>query len=281
MSLLSRLRYSKKRGFTLIESLAVIAIIGILLSLSIYTITQAQRQARDTVRKSDVSAIAQGFEARALDKTCTDQTALNIYPGEAILISEVPPAERMLWHPVEDVSGSGIVDRCNPFSTYLSSIPNDPKILTNKYHFNLAAKSDARGQHYRIAAKLEKRPTDDQWKEICRQSDVWYGEFIGEKYNGCGGYIDTYGGGIMDGMMIEEDPIDPGGLGGFLHYIVSPAYACTFDTVTGTWGNCAQVCDGLIVDSAEWDANNCRGMFDDPPGDGEDSAFPYNYYIGR
>ncbi len=169
-----------KPGFTLIEALSVVAIIGILVSLAVYVVTQAQRQARDTKRKSDLAAIAQGFEARFLDKTCSDPTAVGQYPGKELAIgaSGVRP-----WYPTSQLSSALI---CNPFSLYLANIPTDSLGTQNQYYFNLSG-NELDAEHYRLAARLEKEPTPTQWEEICRLSDVWSENFYGQPYDGCGG----------------------------------------------------------------------------------------------
>jgi len=50
------------RGFTLIELLVVISIIGILASIALVSFTGAQRQARDTRRKSDIKQYQTSLE---------------------------------------------------------------------------------------------------------------------------------------------------------------------------------------------------------------------------
>ena len=54
-----------KRGFTLIELLIVISIIGILAALATFSFTSAQKQARDTNRKSDLTQYRTALEAFA------------------------------------------------------------------------------------------------------------------------------------------------------------------------------------------------------------------------
>lgn len=59
------MKIKNSSGFTLIELLVVIAIIGILAALSMVSFTTAQRQARDSQRKSDVKQYSTALEAFA------------------------------------------------------------------------------------------------------------------------------------------------------------------------------------------------------------------------
>ena len=56
---------SRFTGFTLIELLVVISIIGILASLTLVSYTGAQKQTRDTQRRSDLSQYRNGLETYA------------------------------------------------------------------------------------------------------------------------------------------------------------------------------------------------------------------------
>ena len=53
-----------RRGFTIIEGLITLVVIGTLLTLGVVSMTNQQAQARDKERESDIAAIARGLEWR-------------------------------------------------------------------------------------------------------------------------------------------------------------------------------------------------------------------------
>jgi len=67
----------KENGFTLLELLIVIAIVGILVSIGVVSYSQAQKKSRDSRRTSDVKAIQSAWEQYYADNagqypaTCT------------------------------------------------------------------------------------------------------------------------------------------------------------------------------------------------------------------
>jgi general secretion pathway protein G len=65
----------KQGGFTLLELLIVIVIIGILALLIIPNITSAPKKARDTKRKTDLTTIRKGLEEYFVNN--------NVYPGSS------------------------------------------------------------------------------------------------------------------------------------------------------------------------------------------------------
>jgi len=59
------LTQNKIKGFTLLELLVSLSIIGIILALAVASLTGSQAQARDTKRKSDLSSYRTAFENMA------------------------------------------------------------------------------------------------------------------------------------------------------------------------------------------------------------------------
>ena len=171
----------KKRGFTLIESLAVIAIIGTLATLTTFIITSVQRSARDAKRKSDITAVAEGFEARYADKTCGNGAMVGRFPGQDQLRRPTGVYE---WGSITVLANDSL---CNPFSEYLGTIPADPKSSQGRgYYFNLSYDDDnpsVNFKHYRLAASLERAPKSSEISELLKQSKSWTEDFNGWSYD--------------------------------------------------------------------------------------------------
>lgn len=72
-------------GFTLIELLIVIAIVGILVSISVVSYTLVQKQSRDQRRRSDLKAIQNAWEQYYADYT-------NTYPSSCSVSTVYLPA---------------------------------------------------------------------------------------------------------------------------------------------------------------------------------------------
>ncbi len=168
-----------KRGFTLIEALTVISIIGILASLGTFVVSSAQRQARDAKRRSDLTAIGVAFQARFESKTCSNAADLRRYPGYS------NPDNSTEWHPVTELIQGGNTDTCGAFTEFLTIIPTDSKFdATYPYKFNLSNKDSQIGKHFRLATKLERTLTPEQVAERARNSRIWIGNFGGKVYPG-------------------------------------------------------------------------------------------------
>jgi prepilin-type N-terminal cleavage/methylation domain-containing protein len=76
-----------RRGFTIVELVIVIAIMGVLLILTVVNLRGSQISARDEQRKADIDAISQNIEIFYRNGT-TSSTNVGVYPATTIIGSE-------------------------------------------------------------------------------------------------------------------------------------------------------------------------------------------------
>jgi type II secretion system protein G len=122
------------KGFTLVELLVVISIIGILIALSIFGLQAARESSRDARRKADLEQIRSGLEIYKSD--------CNSYPASlsfgASLVGNDP--------------GNTNCDG----NTYIAQVPTDPVTPARTYYYS----SD--GLNYQLCASLEQTPTSPE-----------------------------------------------------------------------------------------------------------------------
>lgn len=111
----------KTSGFTLMELLIVIAILGILATIALGSFRSSQIKGRDAQRKNDLSQI---------------QKALEMYYNDYAGYPETLPAGGGSW---SDAKGT----------LYMKEVPKDPK------DFDYCYETTADNTWYRIYAKLE------------------------------------------------------------------------------------------------------------------------------
>lgn len=79
-------KFFGKKGFTLLELLVVISIIGLLIAIGAVAFTTAQKKGRDARRRADIKAYQSAFEQYYAENstygTCAAMIAANIAGGE-------------------------------------------------------------------------------------------------------------------------------------------------------------------------------------------------------
>lgn len=115
------------RGFTFIEILVVVTIIGLLTVAGAVSYSQFVKQSRDAKRKVDIEQIRAAIEIYRSNNS--------LYPLTAAF-------------DFSNCSNPGTISDAS--STYLSKTPNDPKCSTMKYYY-----SSSDGSTYSIAVRLE------------------------------------------------------------------------------------------------------------------------------
>lgn len=131
-----------QRGFSLVEIMAVVVIIGIISSFSIGSIRQARSRARDTERKADIVTLAQGVD---------------LYLAEKKVLPSVSPTGCQTYSSTRS-------SEWNEFSTFIASyiakqaLPIDP---VNRGQLRYVYSCDGAMKKYTLKAFLENKNDSD------------------------------------------------------------------------------------------------------------------------
>jgi len=230
----------KNYGFTLIEVLIVIAIIGIITLAVIFSIMQNLAKSRDTKRKADIARI---------------KTALEDYYADN---QEYPTAN--------------LLDSCSSseLSPYLSSLPCDPK-TKQPYCYIYDANAPV-GQNFRLLATLENQSDEIITQLGCNNTTTYCGyettcAVYGTGYN--------YGTSSSDTTVLNPNP--ESGSGGSTTSSTTPSpsstagplpsttpgiYACSPDRHCRTYDNPTLPPHNCPI---TWNVSNCNNYCDSVP----------------
>ena len=163
-------QFKGQRGFTLLELLVVVAIMGLISSIAFVSMQHARAEARDAKRVADISAIRNALELYYHDYgVYPDYHLCNNLPAVSACNS-APGFQPGNWIP-------SLVPK------YMPTLPNDPlNILdneTNQHYIYLynrwEASDEAACQKYFIMYRLETKPKINEcpdewggtWSTIC------------------------------------------------------------------------------------------------------------------
>lgn len=134
----------RRSGFTLIEMLVVITIIGVLSSIGLATFTSAQKKARDARRKNDLTTVAKALEVYFNDQGLYPADDNSSYQIQGCFDGEDPTEKNCPW-------GSAFQHaNTTPSTVYLIALPADPS-TGQTYYYDAAADRKS----FQLYARLE------------------------------------------------------------------------------------------------------------------------------
>ena len=165
---------TRKKGFTLIELLIVIAIIGILMSLSLFGIQGARKSSRDAKRKTDLESIRTALELFKADNGSYFTDGTNCVDTWIDINGTTTCAAAFRSDPVLPATGVG---------TYIQKFPEDPAQTADLNPCTNNVENQARrywyisdGLEYRLFAKFEANQSSctDNDMVVCTNASSCY-----------------------------------------------------------------------------------------------------------
>ena len=112
----SGMRVTNKRGFTLVELLIVISVIGVLSSMTVFTnISKNLQRSRDGRRQTDIEAIRSALEIYRSDKS-SYPTSTNGLSGYITTVPTDPSTKAAYVYTVSPAGCDGVATKCTTYT---------------------------------------------------------------------------------------------------------------------------------------------------------------------
>ena len=156
---LKNIKEKTGKGFTLIELLIAVSIIAILVSIGTASFLRAQKQARDSQRKSDLGELRSALEQFYGDN---NRSPIDNDDGQ---IQCGNPLSPLSWNENPPIPFSCTTNSVT--TTYLSELPDDPKTGQDYYYEARDISDDPciiedDCQRFKLGAKLENENDSDR-----------------------------------------------------------------------------------------------------------------------
>ena len=148
----------KNKGFTLVELLVVMAILGVLVTLVAGGFRTAQMRGRDSKRKSDLKEIANSLEVYYSDH---DQ-----YPDASNGAIVACPSD------LPGVCAWGVSEFTDGVTVYFKTLPTDPVASQNYVYRSQNITGISANQGYQLFARLENPEDQNCLNGDCANSPV-------------------------------------------------------------------------------------------------------------
>ena len=170
-------RDNKMAGFTIIELLIVVVIIGILSLLALNTVNGIQESARDAGRKNDIAILDRALEAYYVDN--------GHYPETNPATCGATTPNPFWCNSVEtiDSEGSWILPATDPLAPYLSTPIVDP---SGDQSATFLPATDGSRAYFYVSRNFSGHPEGPQWYMIVAAFEDASGAELGDGVVRCG-----------------------------------------------------------------------------------------------